>query len=458
MAPKSDDLFVLNLEVTNFLRIGAIKITPRGPGVIQITGNNKQGKTSTLKAIWAAVGGAALTPEQPIGKNGDIATIRMVLGSDPKHPEFMINKRFTLKPDGEEIIVDLELTDGRGFKARRPHETMKSWLQSITVDPMAFLDAPPKQQAEILRQIAGLDTVAVDIKRKAAFQERTIANREVASAQARLAAAPETRTPPKRVDVTKTLEQLAEAQKAKDQQRERDTAIADAERDVAHFQARVGSLTLRVAELEKTLRQANEQLAEAQEAEGLSQRDLERLQKQAPIALPDITALNNKLAEADKTNRQHEAIKAANATRNALERELQEAERRAEALTATIVECDAQRAELIAACKMPLKGLSIDPEGNVTFSSKTKKDAPLADASGAERIEVAVSVAMAQNPRLRVIHINHGNDIDDASWQVIEDIARKRKMQIWIETVRQVGDAAIRIVDGHLADEKGQAA
>lgn len=45
---------IIKLTISNFMKLGAVEIEPCG-GVVRITGQNGQGKSSVLNAIWAAL-------------------------------------------------------------------------------------------------------------------------------------------------------------------------------------------------------------------------------------------------------------------------------------------------------------------------------------------------------------------------------------------------------------------
>ena len=52
---------ILKLQAENIKRLKAIEITPEGH-VMVVGGKNGQGKSSTLDAIWYALGGAGALP------------------------------------------------------------------------------------------------------------------------------------------------------------------------------------------------------------------------------------------------------------------------------------------------------------------------------------------------------------------------------------------------------------
>lgn len=436
----TNDLYVLALEIEHYMRISAVEIACTGPGVVEITGKNRQGKTSVLSAIWAAIGGADHEPEEPIRDGADSGSVKLLIGKDQKHPEYEVTKTFRYKADGSAVVATLKVRNLDGMMPAKPQQLLSSWLQSVTIDPMRFL-AEPKKQGEILRKIAGLDTAAIDNQRLAAFTERTEVNRDLKRIKSQVEGMPAEEKLPERIDVTKALAELAAAQRKVQEANEQKREIEYAQREVDDCAATVEAIKERIEKLQDDLSVAEEDLAEHKAI-------LAKVNEGPLITVPDMEGLRNRLAEADKVNRRHEAIKAANATRRISVKELEATDAKANELTARIDELDEAKAAAIAACKMPLKGLSIDDDGNVTF-----KGVPIAQASRAEQIEVAVAIAMAQSPRLKVLMIRDGSLLDEETMARVQAFARKHKLQIWVETVRAATDQAIEIVDGRLAEE-----
>ncbi len=89
-----------------------------------------------------------------------------------------------------------------------------------------------------------------------------------------------------------------------------------------------------------------------------------------------------------------------------------------------------------------INGLAFDAEG-VTFNG-----IPFQQCSSAEQVRIAVAVAAALNPKIRVIRIADGSLLDSASMAEIERLAKEHDMQIWIERVDESGGVGIVIEDG----------
>ena len=131
--------------------------------------------------------------------------------------------------------------------------------------------------------------------------------------------------------------------------------------------------------------------------------------------------------------------------KKAIEAEAAEYEKLAAELTTRIETRNAQKQKAIAEAEMPVEGMSLGG-GQVLL-----KGLPFDQASGAQRLRTSVAVAMAGNPKLRVIRIKDGSLLDNASLQLISDMAADRDYQVWIERVDDSGKIGIVMEDGEVA-------
>jgi predicted ABC-type transport system involved in lysophospholipase L1 biosynthesis ATPase subunit len=100
---------------------------------------------------------------------------------------------------------------------------------------------------------------------------------------------------------------------------------------------------------------------------------------------------------------------------------------------------------MITAAKFPLEGLGFG-NGAVVY-----KEIPLSQASSAEQLRVSMAMAMALNPKVRVIRITDGSLLDSSSMKVIDEMANAQDFQIWCEIVDESGKVGIVIEDGAVA-------
>ena len=73
-----DPMYIHGLKIEDYLRVELVELALDGPGLVQITGRNAQGKSSILKAI-RAMGGAKAIPEMPVRRGAERGTITIKL-------------------------------------------------------------------------------------------------------------------------------------------------------------------------------------------------------------------------------------------------------------------------------------------------------------------------------------------------------------------------------------------
>lgn len=381
---------ITKFEAENFKRLKAVDITPDGNTVV-IAGRNAQGKSSVLDGIMAALAGKAGSKElvRPI-RDGE-SKARVVVETE----ELRIERKWT--PSGSTVTVGPK--DGNA-KLNSPQAVLDKLIGSLSFDPLAFAEAPPKQQVETLIDLVGrerFDEIASD--RKSAYDDRTIANREVKSLQARVDAFP--------ADVPKvgTVEPV----------------------DVAAVADELGTAR-RKAELTERWHEAKAVLDRI-EAEARS----------LPATRP-VDELATLLADAQRVN----DLAAKAAQRGDLVKDLNAAAAEAARLTQQIEELDQAKAELIAQADLPVAGLTFDEDG-VEFNG-----VPFIQSSAAERLKVSVAMAMALNPELKVICIRDASLLDTESKNALVELAVEHDYQIWYEVVADASQVGVVIEDGQV--------
>jgi hypothetical protein len=109
-----------------------------------------------------------------------------------------------------------------------------------------------------------------------------------------------------------------------------------------------------------------------------------------------------------------------------------------------------EKKEAMAKAKMPVPGLGFG-DGVVTFN-----DVPLEQSSTAEQLRVSVAIAMAANPKLRVLRIMEGSLLDEDSLAMIAQMAAAQDYQVWVEQVDSTGKVGVVISEGKVvADHQG---
>jgi len=396
---------IISLRAENVKRLRAVEITPDGNTVV-IAGRNAQGKSSVLDAIWMALAGAAGAKEtsRPIRDGEKKASVRLDLG------DLVVTRKWT------EAGTTLEVAAADGAKYPSPQTVLDGLIGRLTFDPLAFAQQDPRRQRETLLEVVSLpfDPDEVAEERQRVYDERTIVNREVKRLEAQISgfeAIPDD-TPDEEVSAVTVAAELADAQAAR--------------RARADLQDRGARAAAEVERLKEALAAAETELAEL------------RAEREALPEAQDPGPIQERLAALDKTNA---AVRAKQA-RAQLQRELAAAEKKSAAGTAKLEQIDRSTADGLAAAKMPLEGLSFDAE-NVLYGG-----IPLSQASAAERLRVSIAVAMALNPKVRVIRITDGSLLDSENLALIDEMAAEQDFQVWLEKVDETGTIGITIEDG----------
>lgn len=425
---------ILKLTCENFKKLRAVEITPKGE-LVEITGRNQQGKTSVLDAIWAALANAKHIQAMPIRKGADKARIRLDLG------ELIVERRFS--SSGSTLTVE----SAEGARFTSPQGILDKLLGALTFDPLAFVNQEPGEQFEALRRIVPLDVDLdqLDGLNRKDFDSRTEINRQAKGlrAQADGIMVPPT-LPAEPIDTVALKDRMAAASTT--------NAGIEKERGV-RFQAAVN--------IEAMVTQAGRQVAEAAalrtraagfdadsarliERAGAARNDLDAL---APLGDPiDADAIRLELDSAEAVNR----VIDKRLTKATLQADALALEKQSKDLTETM-EARAQiKADAIAKAPMPVPGLSFG-DGLITFEG-----VPFGQASSAEQLKVSVAIAMAANPKLRVIRIKEGSLLDDSNIALIAKTAKAQDYQVWLERVDTSGKIGVVIEDGSVIAVDGQ--
>ena len=429
---------IISLQAENFKRLSAVEITPDGH-MVEITGRNGQGKSSVLDAIWAALNNAGLDLAKPIRKGAKSAVIKLDLGN--------LKVRRTFTEAGAYLTVETE--DGAKYGA--PQTVLDKLLGALTFDPLAFIRLKPKQQFEELRKIVKLDVDLTEHAKldKADFDARTEINRQAKLKRAAVDAiivpegvAEDDDGPTPTNHLLDELAQVGEFNANIERRKER---RAEVTKSIDDGMQRIATLETERNNLFARLKVIDQGIEEAKEANLANQK---RLDEAEPLPQPkDATEVRTRLEALEAKNR---ALETRN-RRRAVEAEAVALEGQAEALTAAMNDRAAIRKKAIETAEMPVKGLGLGDDA-VTFN-----EIPLEQASSAEQLQVSMAIAMAANPKLRVIRIQDGSLLDPDSLATIGKMAEENDYQVWIERVDTSGKVGFVIEDGHIAI-KAQAA
>ena len=461
---------ILSLSSEAVQRLKAVNITPPiDAPLIEITGNNEQGKSSILDSITMAMSGKDATSFNPIHNGEEKARITVEIGDEAGKPKYRVTKSFTKK--GEYIKV--ESADGAIYKS--PQALIAGWKNDFTLDPLKFANAKPEEQramlmqaislpvtAERIKEICGVEVkvdqanplAAIESARKEIEKIRREKGRDLlkekGAAEAIVIA--DQYKDAVRIDAQEILAKKTELQSKKDaNQAERDKLADILQAGTSLKQARK-NLNDREKELEEQIKKAQERLAalnaqvvETDKKIDAARKDYEAQQKVVEgLVEPDMSELDRKIEEAQKVNEavfQREQKEQHMASLKTLREEY-------DGMTCKLDALDKYREELLEKANIPVPGLSIDAQGVVTFEG-----VPISQRGKSKRVLIGLAVCASLNPKVRTVLVYDGNDLDATGMQTVYDWAKEHDFQVWLERIDRRGrGVAFEIVDGSVKE------
>jgi DNA repair exonuclease SbcCD ATPase subunit len=396
---------IIQLQAENFKRLKAIDISPEGNCVI-ISGMNGNGKTSVLDAIWMALQYRAAIKgnPNPLRAGAHKGTVTIDLG------DYIITRRFT----ENDSILEIKTPDGS--KIPSPQKLLDGFIGELSFDPWDFLRKSEKDQRNLLGDIlfkltdGKLDLAEFDKKKEEDYNARTTLNREKSRINALLTniAPPSDKDPVNEKSVVALTSSIQDAIEHNNQLKNIFDVTTSKQNDIARWISEINVL-------QDKINQAKEDIA----------KDTDRM---AGLSPRDVFALQEELKNIEDTNKRAREVIEYNKLRN----ELVDIEKSVERLNDSIELIEIQKAEALEATSLPIQNLVINADG-LRYLTDEKKEIPFCQASSAQQLRIALAIAMAANPTLRIIRIADGSLLDDNSMKIIKEMATDQDFQIWVE-------------------------
>lgn len=407
---------ILKLEVEAFKRVSAVTIEPDGSTVI-IGGVNGSGKSSTLDAIEAAIGGKRHSPGVPIQHGQDKA--RIVLETET----LVVTRTFSSKG------TYLKVTAKDGAIYPNPQKLLDGLVGPISFDPVAFSRQPAAKQAEVIAQLAGIDTTAFEHDYKETYELRTLLGRELRQLEGHLAGFEEVPadTPDEEVSSAKLLKalELAEATNRSNEHERGKVRVLKENYDEAKAE---------IEELEQKLENARAYLPQAK-----AQFD-ECVKLARQCVDIDTAAIRQQILQADAINKRVRVKK----ERSELAEKVSVKRQAVKSTTEQLADIDKRKREMVKNATYPIEGLRLEGD-QVHFN-----DVPIDQASSAEQLRVSTAIALAINPQLKIALIRDGSLLDEDNLQAVAEIAEQYDAQVWIERVSTGDEVSVVIEDGRV--------
>jgi DNA repair exonuclease SbcCD ATPase subunit len=439
---------IIKLIAENVKKLKAVAINLADQSVIKITGANEQGKTTILDCIWWALGGTKDIQEKPIREGQDKAKITLDLG------DLIVTRKFLASG----TTVEVANKEGAVFKS--PQAIIDALVGRLSFDPLKFAKSKPEDQMNTLLsvtqmkvdnaklcQITGetLQEVdnpisAINGAYKAVEEKRRDVNRDLKNIESQLLPLAEV-VETKPVDIVELVaekERIANVNSDNNKERELITLYTGY---VKTSEEQIKSSIDEIMMLEKKMIDAKNRLESFKKVRDKNQSELDaQAKKVSGLVDLDLSEVTGKIQAADQINRI-----AQNWERKVqLQNQEKQLAVKSDHFTSVLEQVKKYKEDLVSSVKFPIKGLGFSSAG-VTLDGL-----PFDQASSAAKLRASVAIAMALNPKLRVIRIDDGSLLDSKSMAIIEEMAKDNDYQVWIEAVDESGKVGLFIEDGQI--------
>ena len=434
---------IISLEAENIKRLQAVKIVLNEAGSTVIEGRNGQGKSSTLDSLLYALCGEGAVTGNPINIDQENAKVTITLTDGRQIIRYF--KRSDKNKKGFTTKLEVLTKDGGVIPAGQT--AINALLGSdVAFDPLEFSLMDGKRQKQILAQLTGVDLdeyerryTAVESARRGHYQTFVAAEKKVPST------AP-AKPKDELVDVSAVTQEISAAMEAKAEVQRLANTCDDRRDDCARIASQKEQLETQIKLAEAQLKDMQNKLHNIHNVEQprlIAEWNTmaERLDE-AVKAVPDITALQEKISTAEEhNNRVREAHREFEAY-DGLKADYVEQKRIRDGYTAELEQITKERTAALADAKYPIEGLSFG-EDTVLYNGL-----PLENASMSERLRIGIAIGTALHGKLRVLVSHDGSLLDDDNLALVHEAVAGAGSQLIIERVSSKPGGGIFIEDG----------
>lgn len=419
------------LKIENFQCIDRVEIEPGDRSLVLIAGNNRQGKSSLLRAMSAALGGGKGKPDRPVRDGEEVAEIVIELDNG----DLVVTKRFS---DSGKVSLEVK---GKLGRIASPQRILDGIVGTRFLDPLAFTRLTARHQRAKLLEIVdiGIDLDENASQRKAVFAERTEANRDVKRLISERGAFEDPGEIPAKKDLEELLFEL-------DALRSQESKAENAKRALGRLNRNISVAASAVEKVEASLSLARSDLDLHVEMLNSDQGKL------LDIANVDVTeaiaVIREELAQVDSHNANVTCMQSNKEAIDQVDVALLDARESAADFNAQVNALDKEKSDALAIAKMPVDGLGLG-ESDVLLNG-----IPLSQASGAEQLQLSLAIAASTSPELRDIWIEDGALLDSESLELVSAFAKENDLRVWLERVGELDDDCIIMEEGAIRERQ----
>jgi hypothetical protein len=373
-----------------------------------------------------ALGGKSKIDEQPIRKGESKGKIVVDI------EKYKITRSFT--PKGSYLQVETQ--EGATFPS--PQKLLDSFLADLTFNPLAFAEASPKQQAELLLKVSDIPVDAqklTDITGQAVapgnpidvfktvhdqlYSERRDINRDLSRQEKVL----ETLGNPGEVKPVSVTD-LFETRKQLEAQQIENDKIRD---EVLKLELDAEALSDRICCQKGIVATETQKLKELEKAhEGLKNKLTAAGQASVELVDPDFTEIDRQIEEADEINRKANEAEKYKETKETVDK-IKTVSKDYDAKLEKLAE---YKKECLSKANFPIKDLGFDDNGFLTIG-----DVPFSQRGTSQKLLAGCAIGAALNPKLKILLIKDGDKLDGNNMNCLCEWAKDNDYQVWLERV-----------------------
>lgn len=439
--PTDTEFELIGLEAENIKALKAVKLGFKGHSLIVVGGNNAQGKTSLLDSIAIALGGKKHEPEEVIRRGESHGRIVLDLdevmgfGDDPSSSiGLKVTVVFTKKA-GRKLI--LEGKDGSVF--RSPQEVFDRFISRLTFDPLEFVRMDKEKQVEVVRKMAGIDFEQLDSEYDGLYQQRRDLNRDLKGAEAVVEKIGATTTQGEPIDISTLISQRDQIVAENRKNDERKDKVERLGMEIAAKLVQLKEVQGQIGQL-----QAKE-LALSHEAHEMEEKFNDFSKRAKLLTWSDTTDIDRQISEAQGIN----ALVEKNKFRDEQLGKLKSIEAQVEGIEGRMEKLKEQKKLTLSQAHYPVPGFKIDSDGCLLY-----QDLPFSQASGMQQIDVAIDMALAINPRLKLALVREGSIIDLDNLKRIHERVESMGGKLIMERTGKSDEMSVIITNGEIEENR----
>lgn len=409
------------LNIKDFMGIKQITHIPV-TDFTEVRGGNGDGKTSFTTAIEELFKSRGTTKniKNPVRNGQQKATISVEL------TDMTITKSWSESGRGRTEIISKE-----GAKFSNPIEMMEKTFGKFPYDPLEMINHTDKEMIEIYLSLIDteVDFDELESQKKATYAERTIINRQKKDVEAKRNSYvfDYKDAPNEEISLSELSTQLTGALATEEQHRV----------DIGTRKLNHESIESKKDEIERLNNEINQ----------IMKMDDELLIEMNDYVDPGTADIQDRIGNIDETNTQVRYMR----EKAKLVSEYENLRYKSESLTEELKDIDETKEYEIKNAKIPIDGVSFNEHG-LTYNG-----VPLSQCSTAQRLWVALGISIGTHHAtngIKVMLIQHGNNLDKKSMQLVKEFCEKHEYQTWIEIVAdEPTGTGIFIEDGEIKDE-----